>query len=471
MKPRMRKPLGTKHQSPPPDVRPQLLRALDLDTAGKTDEADELYRAVLAVDPQNFAALNRRAVLCAQRGELAEALRLIQAAVRARPTVGEIVADMGAILERLGRLDEAMQTYERALALQPNQPVAHNGLGLALCAKGRYAEAIAAFTRAIELNPGYVQGRFHRGLANLVTGRFAQGWDDYEWRWASGEARTARPPFAIPDWNGEPLAGKAIYLYVEQGYGDAIMFARYAPMVAARGATVLFCVRPALKELMSGLPNVQVGVDGDTGPRCDYMCPLLSLPRIFKTDLASIPADVPYLHATPERVARWQARIPRDGRRNVGLVWAGGRDFAGDRQRTVGLAAMLPLLGDVGIRYVSLHAELRDEDAALMAAHPEIVHVGPELKDFAETAAAIAQLDLVISVDTAVAHLAGAMGKPVWIALPFNPDFRWLLGRDDSPWYPTARLFRQPTAGDWASAIARMRAALAAWVEPKPSEG
>jgi len=465
----MRKPLGKKDQ-PPPDVRPQLMQALDLDTAGKAAEADALYRAVLKVDPQNFAALNRRAVLAAQRGELADALRLIQAAVRAKPTVGEIVADMGVILERLGRLDEAMTTYERALALQPNQPVAHNGLGLALCAKGRYAEAIAAFTRAIELDPGYVKGRFHRGLANLVTGQFAQGWDDYEWRWASGEAKTARPPFPIPDWNGEPLAGKAIYLYIEQGYGDAIMFARYAPMVAARGATVLFCVRPALKELLSGLPNVQVGVVGDSGPRCDYMCALLSFPRVFKTDLASIPADVPYIHAAPERAARWQAHIRRDGRLNVGLVWAGGRDFAGDRQRTVGLKAMLPLLGDARIRYVSLHTELREEDAALVAAHPEILHFGSELKDFAETAAAIAQLDLVISVDTAVAHLAGAMAKPVWILLPFNPDFRWLLGREDSPWYPTARLFRQPTAGDWPSVVARVREALAARVQARVSD-
>ena len=225
---------------------------------------------------------------------------------------------------------------------------------------------------------------------------------------------------------------------------------------------MLFCVRPALKELLSGLPGVQVGVEGDTGQRCNYMSPLLSLPRIFKTDFATIPAAVPYIRAAPERVARWQARIPRDGRLNVGFVWAGGRDYAGDRHRTIGLDAMRPLLGEARIRYVSLHTELREEDARLMAAHPEIMHFGEELEDFADTAAAIAQLDLVISVDTAVAHLAGAMAKPVWILLPFNPDFRWLLGRDDSPWYPTARLFRQPTAGDWTSVIARVREALAA---------
>jgi Tfp pilus assembly protein PilF len=460
-----------KNRHPPPDVRAQLMRALELDTAGQSEEADALYRAVLAVDPQNFAALNRRAVLCAERGELAEALRLMEAAVRANPTVGQIMSDLGVILERMGRLEEAMATYDRALALNANLPVAQNGRGLALSARGRYEDAIAAFTRAVEIDPGYAQGHFHRALAYLVTGRFKEGWDDYEWRWASPKSKAARPTYQIPDWNGEPLAGKGIYLYVEQGYGDTIMFARYAPMVAARGATVLFCVRPALKELLGGLPGVQVGVEGDTGPRCDYMSPLLSLPRIFKTDLATIPAAVPYIHPAPERVARWQARIPRDGRLNVGFVWAGGRDYAGDRHRTIGLNAMRPLLGDARIRYVSLHTEVREEDGPLMAAHPEILHFGAELKDFADTAAAIARLDLVVSVDTAVAHLAGAMATPVWIMLPFNPDFRWLLGRDDSPWYPTARLFRQPTAGDWTSVVARVREALAARAQSISSAG
>ena len=453
-----------------PDVRPQLMRALDLDAAGKVDEADELYRAILVDDPTNFAALNRRAVLSAQRGELVEALRLIQDAARANPSIGQIASDMGVILERMGRLDEAMASYDRALALRPDQPIAHNGRGLGLCAQGRYDEAVAAFTRAVEIKPDYAEAHFHRALVLLLTGRFAEGWEEYEWRWAPAKARAARPPFELPDWNGEALAGKGIYLYLEQGYGDAIMFVRYAPMVAARGGTVLFCVRPALKELLKGLPNVQVGVDGDTGPRCDYMCPLLSLPRVFKTDLASIPADVPYIHAAPERIAKWRPRVPHDGRLNVGLVWAGGRDFAGDRQRTMGLAPMLPLLGNPSIRCVSLHAELRENDAALMAQHPEIVHFGAELADFADTAAVIGELDLVISVDSAVAHLAGAMAKPVWILLPFNPDFRWLLGRDDSPWYPTARLFRQPAAGDWASAIARVREALAALAQSKSSE-
>jgi hypothetical protein len=441
-----------------------------LDTAGKVDEADTLYRAILDVDPTNFAALNRRAVLAGQRGELVEALRLIQAAAGARPEVGEIASDMGVILERMGRFDEAMSSYDRALALRPDLPVAHNGRGLGLSLKGRYEEAIAAFTRAIEINPAYAEAHFHRALALLVTGRFAQGWEEYEWRWAATKTKGMRPSFPFPEWNGEPLEGKGIYLYVEQGYGDAIMFARYAPMVAARGGTVLFCVRPAMKDLLAGLPDVQVGVEGDSGPRCHYVCPLLSLPRIFKTDLASIPAQVPYIHAAPERIVKWQARIPRDGRLNVGLVWAGGRDFAGDRQRTIGLAPMLPLLGDPRVRYVSLHAELRQDDAALVAQHPEIVHFGSELADFADTAALIARLDLVISVDSAVAHLAGAMAKPMWLLLPYNPDFRWLLGREDSPWYPTARLFRQLAAGDWPGVIARVRDALAAPAQSRSSE-
>jgi len=463
----MRKPQGKKQHQVPPDVRPQLMRALELDTAGKTAEAEELYRAVLKADPHNFAALNRRAVLCALRGELVEALRLIQAAVRANPKAGGTASDMGFILEQLGRLDEAKVVYERALALRPDQAVPHNGRGVALCAEGRYAEAIAAFTRAIEIDPGFAIARLHRALAYLVTGRFAEGWDDYEWRWTAYDA--GRPDLPIPDWNGEPLAGKAIYLFTEQGFGDAIMFARYAPLVAARGATVLFCVRPPVKALLSNMPGVVVGVPGDAGPRCDYMCALVSLPRVFKTGLDSIPANVPYIHPLPERLAKWQGRIPQDDRLKVGLVWAGGREFKGDRNRTIAFRQLEPLLGDPRICYVSLHTELREEDAPLMAAHPDIIHFGSELQDFADTAAVIAQLDLVVSVDTAVAHLAGAMAKPVWLLLPFNPDFRWLLGRDDSPWYPTARLFRQPTPGDWRSVIARVREALAAQAQSRSS--
>jgi hypothetical protein len=462
----MPKPLERNHQ-PAPDVRAQLMQALELDTAGKSEEADALYRAVLAVDPQNFAALNRRAVLSAQRGELVAALRLIQAAVRANPKAGATAADMGLILEQLGRFDEAKILYERALALRPDLPVAHNGRGVALVAEGRYAEAIAAFTRALEIDPGFAGARSNRALAYLLTGRFAEGWDDYEWRWAA--TASAPPNIPIPGWNGEPLVGKAIYLYTEQGFGDAIMFARYAPLVAARGATVLFCVRPPLKALLSNMPGVLVGVPGDSGPRCDYMCALASLPRVFKTRLETIPANVPYVHPLPDRLAGWRGRVPQDGRLKVGLVWAGGREFKGDRHRTIAFEQFVPLLGDPRICYVSLHAELREEDAPLLSAHPEIIHFGSELRDFADTAAVIAQLDLVISVDTAVAHLAGAMAKPVWLLLAFNPDFRWLLGRDDSPWYPTARLFRQPKAGDWPSVIARVREALAAQVASSSS--
>jgi Flp pilus assembly protein TadD len=495
----MPKPLGKRNR--PPDVRPQLMQALDAETAGKIAEAERLYRAVLAIDPQNFAALNRQAVLCAGRGEKVEALRLIQAAMKANPASGETAADMGVILEGLGRIEEAIACYDRALVLRPKHPAAlfnrgaslaklrqyekaiasydkaiavaprhfeaHNGRGLALAEIGRHAEAIAAFTRAIEIDPSYKDAHFHRSLARLVLGEFEAGWDEYEWRWSIGDAKGMRPDYAIPDWNGEPLAGKTIYLYIEQGFGDAIMFVRYAPLVAAQGAKVLLCVRPPMKALLAGMNGIVVGVPGEQGPAFQYMCPLLSLPRILKTRIDTIPADVPYIHAVPDRVAKWESRIPDDGKLKVGLVWAGGRDFGGDRARTIGLEQFAPLLGDPHICYVSLHAELRDNDAATLRQHPEIIHFGADLQDFADTAAVISRLDLVISVDTAVAHLAGAMAKPVWILLPFAPDFRWMLGREDSPWYPTARLFRQSQIGDWASVIARVRNALGDRVEAR----
>ena len=499
----MRKPIGK--GKPRPDVRPQLMQALDLETAGKIDEAEQLYRAVLELDPANFAALNRMAVMYSQRGEHVEALRLIQAAMRANPAAGETAADMGVILDRLGRSEEAVASYDRALVLRPNQPralynrgnalsklrhhekaiasydrslalapenaEAHNGRGLALGEVGRWREAIAAFTRAIEIDPGHADAHFHRALDCLLLGEFDVGWDEYEWRWKTSHAKGERPDFPVPDWNGEPLAGKTIYLYIEQGLGDAIMFARYAPLLTARGARVIFCVRPPIKALLTSMPGVAVVVPGEQGPAFQYMCPLLSLPRIFRTKLDSIPADVPYLHASPDRLEKWQGRVPEGAGLKVGLVWAGGRGFAGDRARTIGLKQFSQLLGVPSIRYVSLHNELREDDAALLAALPEIIHLGSELEDFADTAAVISQLDLVISVDTAVAHLAGAMAKPVWILLPSAPDFRWLVGRDDSPWYPTARLFRQTKLGDWPSVIARVREALAARAQSGVSGG
>ena len=479
----------------PPDVRPQLKRALDAETAGRVGEAEDLYRAVLELDPRNFIALNRQAVRCAARKDYVEALRLIQAAMRANPASAETAGDMGVILDRMGRVDEAVLSYDRALVLRPNDVAAlcnrgfslmklrqfdkalasyekaiaaaprhaeaHNGRGLALADLGRRGEAVTALTRAIDIDPDYAEAHFNRALVRLVLGEFEAGWDGYEWRWKVGKAADGRPNFPMPDWNGEPLAGKTIYIYVEQGIGDAIMFARYAPLVAARGARVLLCVRPPMKTLLAGMAGVAVGVPGDEGPRFDYMCPLLSLPRIFKTTADTIPADVPYIHAAPERVETWKARLPGDGRLTVGLVWAGGRDFVGDRSRTIGLERFAPLLGDPRIRFVSLHTELRDADAALMRRYPDIVHLGSELRDFADTAAVISRLDLVISVDTSVAHLAGAMAKPVWILLPFAADFRWMLAREDSPWYPTARLFRQHKMDDWSDAIARVRVALA----------
>jgi tetratricopeptide (TPR) repeat protein len=487
--------ISSTHPSQRPDLRAQLLRALDAETARSFDEAERGYRAVLETDPQNFVALDRLAVMHAGRGELVDALRLIEAATRANPSSAEIARDMGSVLERMGRLEEAKASFERALALRPQHAgtvyksahllhklgryeealatydraaaiaegdaADYNDLGLALAAVGRRDEALAAFARAIGLDPSCADAHFNRALLYLLLGDFDRGWAEYEWRWRVGLGDGTSSTLPIADWTGEPVDGKTVYLYFEQGFGDAIMFVRYVPLVVARGANVLLCVRPHMRRLLDGMPGVTVSIPDDIGPMAQYKCPLLGLPRIFGTKIDTIPSDVPYIRAAPEWNEKWRGRIPRDGRLNVGLVWAGGRDHAGDRARTVGFERFAALLGDPRVRYVSLHAELRDRDAALMAAHPDIVHFGPELQDFADTAGVISHLDLVISVDTAVAHLASAMAKPVWILLPFSPDFRWLLDRDDSPWYPTARLFRQPHLGDWESVIARVREALA----------
>jgi len=488
----MPKPLS--RRSRPPDLRSQINRALQLEISGKRAEAEQVYLAILAVDPKNSVALHRRAILCAEHGENAEALRLIEAAMKANPAAAGTVFDYGLILDRLGRAAEAVAAFDRALVFKPkdwkalynrgvclgklgrnvqavasydrsldlnpqNLDALHNH-GVALTELGRYQEAAASFARATAIKPDYAEAHFKEAVARLTLGDFRTGWEKYEWRWRTAHADGARAFHPQPHWDGrEPLAGKAIYVYSEQGLGDAIMFVRYAPLVAAQGATVIVGVQPPLKALLAGTEGISVVAAGEQLPPFDLQCAMLSLPRCFKTDIDTIPAPVPYIRAPADRIARWRNRLPRDGCLRVGLVWAGSRTFTRDK-RSTSLDRLGSLVGCPGARFVSLQRDLLEPDAEFLRLHPHVLHFGEELRDFADTAAIISQLDVVISVDTAVAHLAGAMARPVWIMLAFSADFRWLLEREDSPWYPTARLFRQPAIDDWASVIEKIKGEL-----------
>ena len=307
----------------------------------------------------------------------------------------------------------------------------------------RLDEAQACFERALKIKPDYAEAHCNWALCRILVGDFDHGWKSNEWRWETAHLRKEKRNFVQPLWLGSnEITGKTILLHSEQGFGDTIQFCRYVPLVAERAARVILEVPESLRELMETLTgSAQIVPKGEPLPQFDLHCPLMSLPLAFKTRLESIPCATPYLGALPSAVKSWNARLGQRRRSRVGLVWSGRPEHKNDHNRSLKLSTLLPLL-DCDVTFISLQREVRPGDAATLKGL-DIVHFGGELKNFSDTAAIISNLDVVISVDTSVAHLAGALGTPVWILLPFVPDWRWLLDREDSPWYPTARLFRQ----------------------------
>ena len=308
----------------------------------------------------------------------------------------------------------------------------------------------SSFERAIHRRPDHAAAHWNLADCRLLLGDFERGWQEYEWRWKRDQREIKQREFPQPRWSGaEALAGRTILLHSELGLGDTLLFCRYAKEVAARGARVVLEVQPPLVTLLAGLAGVaQIVASGDPLPVFDCHCPLMSLPLAFRTHLGTVPADVPYVRSDPARVAQWRSRLGASAKPRVGLVWSGSVALRND-QRSMALADMLPLVDDRA-EWVSLQKELRDADREDLASRAAIRHLGDELRDFSDTAALVDLMDLVVTVDTSVANLAGAMGKKVWILLPYNPhDWRWMLTREDSAWYPTARLFRQPAPGDW----------------------
>jgi tetratricopeptide (TPR) repeat protein len=505
---------------PDPLISDLLAQAVALHRARRFAEAEPLYRRILAAEPNHFDALHMLGVIRHQQGRNAEALGLIGRALAARPRSAWAHSNMGLVLRALKRHTEAAASFERALQLDPNdvdtiinfggtlfaleryeealaaaervlaldpdwaealnlrgnvlqetgqlaealasydQAIAASpdhaqvfcNRGNALQALNRHHEAIASYDRAVALKDDYADAHWNGAVARLCIGDLPGGFAKFEWRWRTSDGGPSfRPPLRL---GGQPFSGQTILLYAEQGVGDCLQFARYVPLVAERGAKVLLAVHRELKALLSNLANA-IFAEGEALPPFDLGCPLLSLPLAFGTTLATIPANVPYVQPDAERVVRWQARLPASASLRVGLAWSGNPAHKNDRRRSIAFKHLAPLLAVPGVQFISLQKEPRPSDAEALRRSP-LIDLAVELNDFADTAAVVASLDLIISVDTAVAHLAGAMGKPTWILLPFSPDWRWLLERDDSPWYPTARLFRQPRIGDWASVIASL---------------
>ncbi|MBV8653983.1 MAG: glycosyltransferase family protein [Alphaproteobacteria bacterium] len=421
------------------------LRAL-----GRDAEAVASFRRAIALKPDYLAAHANLGVALQTLGRSAEATLSYGRVLALDPTHAETHNNFGTLHAGRGRLESAVRHYRQALAAKPDYVDARINLGKALRGLNRPAEAIAEFAEALRLRPGDVEAMRSQGMARLILGDFAAGWR--QWRFARSRA------VPRPLWLGDaPLEGKTILLWAEQGLGDTIQFARYVRLVAELGAKIVLEVQAELVMLLRGLPGVSAVLPlGATLPSFDCHCPLPSLPLAFGTELATIPTMVPYLAAPAG-----PASVPLPEGLRVGLTWGGNPQHLNDGNRSIPLERLAPLFDLDGIGFLALQKEQREGDAALLRRLPKVTDAARAMTDFDATASVVAELDLVITVDTSMAHLVGALGKEVWILLPFSPDFRWLLGRSDSPWYPTARLFRQGAPGDWDGVVAEVRAALA----------
>jgi tetratricopeptide (TPR) repeat protein len=421
---------------------------------GRFAEAVANYDSALALRPAREAEIfSNRGNALKILGRFEESLASYDRAIALRPDDFALHNNRGNALQELDRPEEALASYDAALALKPEYAEAHNNLGLALADVRRFDAALASYAKALEHRPDYAEAVWNRSQAYLMTGRFDLAWRDFEARKRTREPVGHRA-YRKPLWLGDSdPAGKTILVHWEQGLGDTIQFCRYVKLLADRGAAVLFAPQAPLRKLMRRLDAEAQIVDADDpGLDFDAQCPLLSLPLAFSTRLSTIPADVPYLAAPAEKISAWRHRLGAAGRPRIGVIWSGGSAYKSNHKRSIGLERFRTLFDDQELRFVSLQKEVSDADRAWLEAG-DIVHFGEELEDFTDTAALVHLMDLVISVDTSVAHLAGALGKPTWVLLPFSPDWRWMLDRDDSPWYPSMRLFRQTRRGDWAGVL------------------
>jgi len=512
-------------------VRQTFAAGLAEHRAGRLDQAERLYRQVLAADRRHPDSLHLLGVIASQAGRHEVALDLIGEAIALAPDTAVYHMNLGNALLALGRpeaaerchlqaialdpdleeahlnlgnalrdqraFDTALVSYRKAAALKPDRAETHDKLGAVLLLLGQpeaalahlqtavrlrpdFAEAhsnlavaharlqqpqnaVAACRAAIRLRPDYAEAHNNLAMALLSSGDMAAGWPEYEWRWQVEPGLAARQDFRQPQWMGEPGEGRSIFIHHEQGFGDTIQFCRYAPLVRARGLRVAIGAPLPLVRLLRGLDGVDTLVaPGDALPPFELHCPMLGLPRALGTTVETVPAAIPYLHAEAAQAAAWRARLAHlDGAGpRIGLAWAGFRHHgdlpfmaAVDRQRSLAPAQLAPLLTIPGLQFFSLQ-----KTGAKASADFPLTDVMDEMRDFADTAALVANLDLVISVDTAVAHLAGALGRPVWLLDRFGHCWRWLTGRRDSPWYPTMRIYRQPRPGDWDAVLADVAA-------------
>lgn len=424
---------------------------------GHHEEALKCYEKAITFKPDYPEAYNNMGLSLKASGRHDEAVRYYRHAIHHKPDFYEAYNNLGIVLKDIGCLDEAARCFQEVIHINPHYADAYNNLGGVFQEKGQTDRAVTYYQKAIDADYEHSYAHFNLSMALLLTGNFSQGWKEYEWRWKAQDVWRRRC-FTRAMWDGSDIHGLTILLHAEQGLGDTIQFVRYVQMVVQRGAKVIVECQKELKSLLKSVNGVHKIIErGEELPSFDQHCPFLSLPLAFGTTIETIPADIPYIAADPLLISKWHDKIKGDrpGPR-IGLVWAGKPTYKRDFGRSCQLRMFSPF---ARLRDISFYS-LQKGDAAEQAGNPpegmNFIDYTEGLEDFSETAAFIENLDLVISVDTAVAHLAGALGKPVWVLLPYVPDWRWLLDREDSPWYPSMRLFRQSSSRDWNHVIERI---------------
>ncbi|GJQ60181.1 MAG: tetratricopeptide repeat protein [Candidatus Scalindua sp. AMX11] len=428
---------------------------------GKLDEAVESYDHAIELKPDYAMAYNNLGSVLQELGKLDEAVESYDHAIELKPDYAMAYNNLGSALQGLGKLDEAIESYDHAIELKPDYAMAYNNLGSALQERGKLEEAIESYDHAIELMPDEASAHKNRSTVLLLTEQFKEGWAEYEWRLLTKDHRLRN--FQQPQWDGKRLNGRRIFVHAEQGFGDTIQFIRYLPRIQSLGGHVIFECRRDLYRLLRECAGIDDMVERTSRNTMtlpfDVHIPLLSLPGIFGTTLDTIPSKVPYITVDSKLVERWNKLLDNDRNFKIGIVWSGNPKFK-NRSRSCSLVDFLPLADIPGITFYSLQKGKDSEDTLHQSKGMHIINLEDRLKDFADTAAIMTNLDLIISTDTAVVHLAGAIGKKVWVLLHRIPDWRWFLNRYDSPWYPEMRLFRQTELDDWSSVFVQVKEAL-----------
>ena len=445
----------------PGNVIPMRLLGHALHEAGRTGEAVEAYQKAALLDPSDVVILSNLGACLGGLGQFGAAIAACERALSLNPDHAPAHTNLGIIYEKTGNADAAVAAHRRAIAADPDYAKGYANLAVALRNKGDLDEMLEVSHRAVALAPDNPLTRYNHAHFLLMCGYLAEGFVEHQWGRKCKQLSEGMPVFEGPEWQGEIFAGKTLLLFAEYGIGDALQFVRYVPMVAARGGRVVLQVQPAIAALLRAMPGVVVLGRDESVPHYDLQLPLMDLPRIFGTTLDTIPVGVPYLKADSAKVEAWRTALGHQPALKVGVVWAGSPLHKGDQQRSLSAETVLPRLVMPGVQLFSLQKEPRPADVpVLQQLAGDVIDLAPRLGDFTDTAAAVAALDLVISVDTSVAHLAGGLGRPCWMLLPYALDWRWLRDREDSPWYPSIRLFRQSKPQVWHDVLLRVSAEL-----------